>query len=379
MKICQICSIDYTVQHLLLPLINEMQYQGWDITIVCSEGKLANNLKKHGYKFNFLEINRSYNIFKGIKSILELIKYFNKNKFDIIHVHTPIVALLVRISSLFHSNKKIIYTVHGFYFHDQQSFLKKYFFIFLEKIVANRTEYLFCQSMEDVKTCETYKIMPSRKVLYIGNGVNTEIFNTTNSNFNYNNRNKYFDIKINPFIICIIGRQVKEKGYLELFEAIDNLNKKYSNIYLLMVGGTTLNEHNSSIKNELFKIKKKYGKKIIDLNFRNDIPFILSMSDIYCLPSYREGMPRSIIEAMMMGKAVIASDIRGCREEVVHNETGILVPSKDPKALELAIEQLYNNKENMYKMGINGRNRALHFYDEKYVLKLQIDHFKNNY
>ena len=192
-------------------------------------------------------------------------------------------------------------------------------------------------------------------------------------------QNKYFDIKINPFIICIIGRQVKEKGYLELFEAIDNLNKKYSNIYLLMVGGTTLNEHNSSIKNELFKIKKKYGKKIIDLNFRNDIPFILSMSDIYCLPSYREGMPRSIIEAMMMGKAVIASDIRGCREEVVHNETGILVPSKDPKALELAIEQLYNNKENMYKMGINGRNRALHFYDEKYVLKLQIDHFKNNY
>jgi glycosyltransferase involved in cell wall biosynthesis len=94
--------------------------------------------------------------------------------------------------------------------------------------------------------------------------------------------------------------------------------------------------------------------------------------DLFTLPSWREGMPRSIIEAMMMSLPVVATDIRGSREEVVNNETGLLVPLRNPKALAQAIEFLYKDREKTKKMGKAGRKRALKLYNEKNVIKKQL-------
>jgi glycosyltransferase involved in cell wall biosynthesis len=101
--------------------------------------------------------------------------------------------------------------------------------------------------------------------------------------------------------------------------------------------------------------------------------------DIFCLPSYREGLPRTIIEAMMMGKPVIASNIRGCREQVISDITGILVPSKNSIELKLAINKLLIDKDLRISMGKMGREKALRLYDEKYVIKLQIDNYGFGY
>ena len=129
----------------------------------------------------------------------------------------------------------------------------------------------------------------------------------------------------------------------------------------------------SDVNSKLSHAQSLLRNKLIITGMRSDIPQLLSIMDAFVLPSWREGMPRTIIEAMMMGLPVIATNIRGSREEVVDGETGILVPLRDPLSLCSAIDTLYSNRELSLKMGSAGRKRALALYDETNIVKLQID------
>ena len=119
------------------------------------------------------------------------------------------------------------------------------------------------------------------------------------------------------------------------------------------------------------------GKKILFLGNRNDVPQILSILDLYCLPSWREGMPRSIIEAMMMGKPVLATNIRGSREQIINQKTGVLVPVNSSTSLEKEMINFIQDKKKCYKYGLAGRKRALKYYDEKKIIDLQIEIIKS--
>ena len=95
----------------------------------------------------------------------------------------------------------------------------------------------------------------------------------------------------------------------------------------------------------------------------------MSAIDVFVLPSYREGLPVTIVEAMACEKPVIATNIRGCREEVINNVTGLLVPVKDPDALKDAIIRLYTNPDMLDRMGKAGRQRVLESFDEKLIIE----------
>ena len=139
-----------------------------------------------------------------------------------------------------------------------------------------------------------------------------------------------------------------------------------------MVGERLASDHAGDVESELERAGAALGKRLVATGARKDIPELLAAMDVFCLPSWREGMPRTIIEAMMMGKAVIATDIRGSREEVVPGETGLLVPTRSPKALAEAFLALAGDRGKVAAMGARGRERAMALYDEAQVVALQI-------
>ena len=141
-------------------------------------------------------------------------------------------------------------------------------------------------------------------------------------------------------------------------------------VKLLIIGDVFEGERDLETIKEIQKYKS--NKNIIFTGLRDDIPSLLYISDIFCLPSYREGMPRSIIEAMAMECAVIATNIRGCREEVIPNETGYLVPVKSIEPIYDKIEFLLNNEDVLESMKKKGRERAKLLYNEKRVVDTQI-------
>ncbi|WP_269148234.1 glycosyltransferase [Planococcus antarcticus] len=116
-------------------------------------------------------------------------------------------------------------------------------------------------------------------------------------------------------------------------------------------------------------------KNIHLMGLRDDIPEIIAAADIFTLPSYREGLPRSIIEAMAMGKPIIATDIRGCREEVVEGMNGLLCKVKDAKALADSLEVLIINEEKTKNFGIQSRRIFLEEFEEQKVLNRQLNIF----
>ena len=93
LKICQLCAVDFTLKHFLTPLIDGMRNKGWVVTSVCSDSGFVKELNKDGYKINVINISRNFNIYNHLKTFIKLVIFFRKEKFDILHVHTPIAGV----------------------------------------------------------------------------------------------------------------------------------------------------------------------------------------------------------------------------------------------------------------------------------------------
>ena len=372
MKICQLCAVDFTVKKFLLPLIDAQIKQGHDVTSVCTEGKYTNSLLEAGYKIETITIERSLNIFKHLQSSLKLYKYLKENSFDVLHVHTPVAAMIGRFVRIFTKIPIVVYTAHGFYFHENMPPLKKYFFIFLECLLGFMTDVLFTQSKEDAESAKRYRILPAEHIYPIGNGVDKKKFDP-NLKYNSADIKKSLDIPENSFVVGLICRLVKEKGIEDFLQAAEQVNSHHNNCFFLLIGERQVHDHAESVEESIKIAQKSLGRNLILTGYRSDVPDLLKIMDLYVLPSWREGMPRSIIEAMMMRLPVLATNIRGSREEVIHNETGIIVPIKSPNLLAKSISELILNPVKAKKMGENGRKRALELYDEEKIIKLQLD------
>ena len=374
-KVCQLCAVDFTAKHFLLPLIDGMKQEGWSVTITCSNGKFVAGMREDGYHVKTISIARIMNPFLVVRSLVDLVRYFRRERFDIVHVHTPIAALIGRLAAKMARVPFVIYTAHGFYFHNEMPAWKKRTYVLLERFGGLFTDLLFSQSYEDARDAITLQIMSAKEVVAIGNGVNQSQFVGRTLETQTSAR-RALGIPESVPVIGIVARLVQEKGYKEFFEAAVLISQSFPNVYFLVVGERLASDHSGSIELALAQARKVLGARLIEAGLRKDVSVMLSAMSIFCLPSYREGMPRTIIEAMMMELPVVATNIRGVREEVVDGKTGILVPTRDSTALAKALFELLSDPARACQMGVDGRCRAVKLYDESAVVALQIDEIR---
>lgn len=367
-KILQICAIDLSVEHLLKPLIKEQLAEGHEVHIACAKEELFEDLQNDGFEMKEIAFVRKISLLGNLKSIHALYKLMTKEQYDIVHVHTPIAALLGRIAAKLAKVETIIYTAHGFYFNEDMSKASYLFYYSIEKIAARLlTDFLLIQSKEDYDLAIKKKFMKEEKILHLSNGV--DVFNKFNPEFfsledRLNYREK-LNIKEDAIVYLFVGRLVSEKGILELLEAFNKMKKNYGKAVLVVVGDTSGSE-----REQLFNYKEM--KDIHFLGSRKDVNALLYMSDLFVLPSHREGLPRSIIEAMAMQKPIIATDIRGCREEVFEDVNGKLVTPKNTQHLFEAMVTLYESSDMRNHYGENSRNIAIAHFNEAKVLAKQL-------
>jgi glycosyltransferase involved in cell wall biosynthesis len=304
--------------------------------------------------------------------MIALIRLFRRERFDVLHVHTPVAALIGRIAGRIAGIPLIVYTAHGFYFHDQMPGWKRTLFVALERFGGLFTDLLFSQSAEDAEEAVTAGIVSRERVLAIGNGVEVSCFDPARVGAGSTVR-AALGIPADAFVVGFIGRLVREKGLAEFLDAAVDLTQRFPQIRFLLVGERLASDHAGGVEAEFAAAKAVLGERLVAPGLRADIPRMLAAMDLFCLPSWREGMPRTIIEAMMMGKPVLATDIRGAREEVVPEKTGVLVPARAPDKLGAAIERFVRNPAWGVQLGLAGRQRALMLYDEQKVVALQLE------
>ncbi|MCZ4280892.1 glycosyltransferase family 4 protein [Kiloniella laminariae] len=370
MKICQICAVDFSLYHMLLPLMKGMREAGHDVVGVCSEGPLVEKIRAEGFQVETVEIERSMNLLSHAKSFQQLTALFKNEKFDLVHAHTPVASLIARFAAKAARVPNIAYTAHGFYFHDNMPPLKRNLFLSLEWLAGRQTNALMTQAQEDAETAKRYNLCPKGTITAIGNGVDTTRFYPATPKSYRKALRTEFGAQEDETVILMVGRLVREKGYVELVQAMRKVDAT-----LWIVGSRLDSDHASDINEaiSLAETDPKLKKRIRFLGYRTDVNQIMRACDIFTLPSHREGMPRSIIEAMMTGLPVVATDIRGSREEVLDGTTGILVPVQSPDKLADALCRLVNSPKLRENMGNAGRERALELYDEQKVIARQLE------
>lgn len=329
-KICQLCTVDFTLHHLLHPLMRAMRAQGHEVVGVCAEGELIEHVRADGFRVETMPLARSANPALNWHAGRALRALFERERFDMVHVHTPVAAFVGRLAAARAGVPRIVYTAHGFYFHEHMPFPRRQAHIAAEWIGGRFTHTLMTQSEEDAATARRLGLCRSGDILAIGNGSDPEKFKPADDPAIRSATRAQFGTPDGRTVILMAGRLVAEKGYNELVTAMRDVDAE-----LWAVGGRLSSDHAAGIGETIDAVEAdpELRKRVRFLGYRDDMADLMRAADIFTLPSHREGMPRSIIEAMLTGLPVVATDVRGSREEVVDQETGLLVPVADADAL----------------------------------------------
>ena len=345
----------YTVE-----LLNKDKY---DISLSCNlNGELVSRAKKvkHLKLYDVPNLRREVSIINDIRAFLYLYKLIKKENFTIIHTHSSKAGFLGRIAAMLNKTPIVIHTIHGFAFHDYMNSFKKNIFIYLEKLSARWTHGLVTVSNLNKKKVVDLGIAPIEKLKNIYSGIDLTLFiNEKNDQFR-----KELNLDSNHLLLGSVGRLSNQKDPITMIEAFCIVIKRFPNAHLTLVGDGELRDE------ILIKIDQLQLNGRVHLTGNKNDPWKIYHSlDLFIMSSIYEGLGRSITEALSCGVPVVCTSVEGVPEIVRDDETGILVPPKDPGALATGIIKSLNDMDNARKMAEEGRK----FVNENFDVKKMVD------
>jgi glycosyltransferase involved in cell wall biosynthesis len=373
-RILEVCAVDSTAANLLSPLMRRLAAEGYIVEFACKAGNRTGELQRQGFRHWAVSLGRGMNPFRHVRGIWQLYWLCRREHFDVVHSHTPGASLDACIAAGLAHVPVVLYTIHGFHFDEFSGARKTQLFAWLERLKCRSCTMVFSQSAEDTATAVHLGIVPADRIETIGNGIDTGSLHPPLLEERSAARDA-LHMSEDAFVVAIVARLSREKGWTDLFAALPDVLIALPNALLVAVSTPMPDEpYPLDIQQLLAQLPSAEMKERI--RFVSCSPRqLLWGSDLFVLPSYREGMPRSVLEAMACGLPVVATNIRGSREEVVHGETGYLVPIRDSQALGEAIVSLAHNSELRNRMGRAGRKRAEERFDEDRVLDLEAARF----
>ncbi|KPL13065.1 hypothetical protein AMJ85_00445 [candidate division BRC1 bacterium SM23_51] len=372
-RVLQLCAVDFTVKNFLSELIEFLEEKDLEVHVGCRRGEFWDDLVARHYRMVDMPFTRGANPIANAVALVRLWRYLAAHRFDIVHVHTPIVGVLGRLAARWARVPVRIYTAHGFYFHDDMRPVLRRLCIAVERRAARWGHFIFAQSEEDRLAAIRERICRAERIVTIGNGIDPERFDPARITAHEKAAFRaQLGLSERAPTVGVIARIVREKGVFELAEAIAEVRREVADVQVVWIGGALPSDRDDST----WTFRERLDSLGITSHFhftgfRDDVPALMSLCHVYTLPSYREGMPRSVLEAMSMSLPVVATTIRGCREEIVEGETGFLVPPQNAGALAERLLHLLTHPDEARRMGDAGRRRVLEHFDYRLVLDRQ--------
>ena len=274
-----------------------------------TDGEMINRLTQMGVICYVLETQRPFDT-RIQKKIIQIIK---DEEIQLIHAHGSRAASNILFPS-WKLKLPIIYTVHGWSFHDDQSFLIKKCRSLSEKIICARASHVICVSQSNKVTGE--KVFGLKNATVIENGINLDRFNP---NIPHNDLRKRFGYNPSDFVVGFIARCTKQKNPLLFLESLAKAHEANS-----LVKGLFIGEGDMDMEVDEFIKVHQMEQYLYRSMFRTDVPDVLHTIDVYCLPSLWEGLSIALLEAMAMKKPIIATPTDGTRELIQNGENGIV-------------------------------------------------------
>lgn len=343
-RILYVTTLSRTINAFLIPHIEMLKKDGYKVDCACCIDKpLDKFFMNSGITVHDIPFNRNPLSMKNFSAFNQL-KYIQRiNEYDIVHVHTPVAAIYVRLLKLRFPRLKVIYTAHGYHFRKGGSKLGWLIYYPIEKLMAKITNVTININKEDYEITKK-KLKP--KKCYQVNGVGLDLNNYRKlSTQEIAVKKQEIGLKDGDFVVLMIAEFNKNKNHIQLIKTMEMLKDKYPMIKAICVGdGDKLQD----LKYQASKAGVE--DNVIFLGFRDDINELINIADIGVLLSYREGLPRNIMELMASGRKVIATDIRGSRDIVCNESVGKLVKVGDVRATADAIVKYYLDGDKEFKI-----------------------------
>ena len=342
-------NTDWYIYNFRLALAKELQSRGHEVLLLSPPGDFHEQLQTYGFRWISFPLSRQgTNPFSELQTLWRLICLYRREKPDILHhftikpvIYGSLAAHLLRIKGVVNS-----ITGLGHLFIDPNLITRilRNFAKVLYRVSLHNTQVIF-ENPEDRNTFIQNRLLkPEQAHIILGTGVDVQKFQPS--------PNK----KIPPLIL-FASRLLITKGLLEFVEAAKMLHKKGLRARFA-IAGTPDPGNPASISSEQIDSWKKNG--VVEVwGWQNNMQTALGKADIFCLPSYREGVPSALLEACASGLPIVATDVPGCRDVVTHGVNGLLVSPQDSDALADALERLLVDPNLRDKMGKMGRQIAL--------------------
>lgn len=323
-----------------------------------SEADRMRDEEKYGIRIYHVDFHRKPYHPGNLKAYSQLSRIAKREKFDAIHCNTPIGGLIGRLIGQRFGVKKVIYQAHGFHFYRGAPFLNWLLYYPVEKWMARLTDDLICINQEDYQfACEKLKLRNNGKIYYIpGVGINTKQYELSRTHTEISR--EMLGVPSDAPLVLSVGELNTNKNHATVIQALGKLSK----VHYAIAGKGPLDEL-------LWETARKVGvsDRVHLLGFRTDLAEIYPLADVFCLPSSREGLSTSIMEAMASGLPVVCSDIRGNRDLVIQEQGGYLVKPMDVSGFAAAIGAILNNPEKRNKMAAFNVGHASQFGLERII------------
>jgi glycosyltransferase involved in cell wall biosynthesis len=372
MRVAHLTTVDSTLRFVLFPQLRAVVDAGGEAVGISAPGPYVPELEQAGIRHLALASStRAMHPLRDLRAARDLWRILRRERFDVLHTHNPKPGLYGRIVGRLAGVPIIVNTVHGLYATEDDHVLKRLLVYGLEAIADRFSDAELVLSSEDFALLTKWGISRRGSTRLLGSGVDLARFDP--DRFTQEDRRRYrrrLGIEEPHVVVGIVARLVAEKGYPELFTAASLLGQGYT----ILAIGPEEPDKSDALPSSLLREAASRGVRFVGM--RPDVDELYAAMDIFVLPSRREGIPLSAMEAAAMGLPVVATDIRGCREVVEHGLNGFLVPAGDPHALAEAIRKLGDEPALRQMMGRAARDRARDRFDERQVVRTVLDTYR---
>ena len=365
-RLMHVTTTDMSLALLLGPQLRAFAAQGIEVIGASAPGPFVDQLTSWGIAHVPLRhATRAVSPGNDLLALPELLKLFRRLRPDIVHTHNPKPGIYGRLAARAAGVPGIVNTVHGLYAAPEDPLNRKAVVYALERIASTCSQVEFFQNPEDLEVMRRLGV-PAGKLELLGNGVDLAHLRPPRSQAEVDRARAELGVDPGSVVVGTVGRLVWQKGFRELFAAARRIRSLRPEAVFVIVGPEDMAKGDALGADDIAEAEALGN--VVFTGHRDDVERLYHGFDLYVLPSYREGFPRSAMEAAASGLPVIATDIRGCRQVVDHGVNGLLVPLHDVDALTAAIAELTGDGSARTAMGTRSRQKAEAEFDDRQVI-----------